>query len=260
MDEKTMAKLEATYEKAQGRLLNAVPSGQVVIQGQAVLDRLGIRATLFVCPGLVDTDRPFWWEVVDAALALGIRPGTVAADARDEELALHMKVLPDARRRALVAELEEAVVERTGQPLRRRQVTEAELRGWGEAGHGIGNHTWDHPCLDRCDPESQLEQVAAADRWLRERWPSSLRVFAYPNGNWSPATEDALTRYGYRLAVLFDHRLSRVSAPPLRLSRLRISSDAPLSRFRSILSGTHSSALRLGARLRRKPAPADAPP
>ena len=65
------------------------------------------------------------------------------------------------------------------------------------------------------------------------------------------AIERLLAEDGYRLAVLFDHRLTPRTALPLRLSRLRVGADANLPRFRSILSGFHPAGLAVSSRLRR---------
>ncbi len=47
-----------------------------------------------------------------------------------------------------------------------------------------------------------------------------------------------LRRLGYDVAFLFDHRLAAVpAADPFRVSRLRISSDAPVARLKTMLSG-----------------------
>ncbi|MGH3922842.1 MAG: polysaccharide deacetylase family protein, partial [Pseudonocardiaceae bacterium] len=211
----------------------------VVESGQPVLDRYGIRATLFVCPGVVDTDQPFWWQVVGIALGAGITVRLGGRTWTDKRLITYLKTLSDEERRAIVATLLADLVGRTGTSPARRQVTTQQLSHWVDGGHRLGNHTWDHPCLDRCSPEEQERQVYEAARWLATHLPGVDPVFAYPNGNWSPRTEAALAASGCCIGLEFDHRLARVTEPPLHWSRLRVDTWAPLNRFRAIVSGAH---------------------
>ncbi len=221
----------------------------VVDHAQGVLEGLGISATLFVCPGLVDTHAPYWWEVIDQALASGLAPVVDGRPWRDGSLVAHLKTRPDADRRAVVQQVTRDLERATGALPTTRQLTTEELRGWLAAGHDVGNHTWDHPCLGTCDPRAQREQVERAHAWLRDLVPDAACSFAYPNGDWTPETESALRDLGYEVGAVFDHRLAGPNVDWLRVSRLRLSSDDPLSRCRAVMSGGHSALLNLvGAR------------
>ena len=77
---------------------------------------------------------------------------------------------------------------------------------------------------------------------------SAPTVFAWPNGNAAAPALSVLRDLGYRLVATFDHRICSSSPDPWALSRLRVDTDADLTRFRSIVSGAHSAAFqRLGA-------------
>jgi peptidoglycan/xylan/chitin deacetylase (PgdA/CDA1 family) len=216
---------------------------------QPILDGLGLTATAYVCTGVIGTTEPFWWEVIRAA----DRHGTLSEDFADDEPAnveAVLKRLPDPCRRDAVALVRSSLEEHLGAPLEQPQATIPQLRTWLRAGHGIGNHTVDHPCLDRCTPEEQGRQVTEAHEWLATAVDHPPRTFAYPNGNWAAATEDVLRRHGYETALGFDHRLTRLPRHPLRLSRLRLDADAEQGRVEAIVSGSHPGlmALRDGVR------------
>ena len=121
-----------------------------------------------------------------------------------------------------------------------------QLESWMSAGMELGNHTWDHPCLDRCTADEQRRQIAEADRWLEGLGAfERCRLFAYPNGDWTPDSERFLEELGYDIALLFDHRLADVARTnPLRVSRVRLDTAAPVERARAILSGGHSMVYR----------------
>jgi len=206
-----------------------------------------IPATLFVCPGLVGRAEPFWWDLVEWALRIGIEPELDGRRWSDSTLVTYLKTLPDRERRAFVRDLSAAVADRDG--LNSSQLDCDQLHEWLSQGYEIGNHSWDHPCLDRCTPSDQESQVVRAHETLRELTGHEPNLFAYPNGNWSSATDQVLRRLGYRLALVCDHRLSSLRSDPFRLSRLRIDADAPPPRFRAIASGAHSALFQVPGRV-----------
>lgn len=113
------------------------------------------------------------------------------------------------------------------------------MRRWLDLGHEIGNHTWDHPCLDRCTSSEQEEQLRKAHDWLVAAGVKP-RFMAYPNGDWTETSAEVARQLGYVGSLLFDHRLARMRSDPHRISRLRIDAGAESSRVESIVSGAHS--------------------
>lgn len=213
----------------------------VLANAAPLLTSYGVPATMFVCPAVVDTSDPLWWQVVEAAGSLGVMPATGTVGTGLPAVRRWLKSSPDEERRAFVAACERSL-RAAGHDRDRRQLTTQELRAWTSQGHTLGNHTWDHPVLPRCTPAEQVTQVDRAHTWLGDTLPGQPLLFAYPNGDWTATTELRLRHLGYSAAVLFDHSVARLTHGPLRLSRLRVSSTAPVRRFRAILSGAHSAA------------------
>lgn len=201
----------------------------VVSDGLPVLRAAGVPATMFVCPGLIESGEPTWWSRVEHS-ELGVLRALIPVPVgRAPDAVAYLKTVPDPARRALVAELPDG---RAG-----RQLSDAELDEWLDAGFQVGNHSWDHPLLDRCSEDDQRSQVARADAWLRARVPGWTPVFAYPNGNWSSTVVAELDRLGYALAVLHDHRPARSLADPYRISRYDVRADDGIDRYRGVVSG-----------------------
>ncbi len=67
-----------------------------------------------------------------------------------------------------------------------------------EAGHAIGNHSWDHPSLPLLRPRAVRAQI----RWCREALGGhDCGLFRPPYGDQTPATQWAAVRQGYRVVA-----------------------------------------------------------
>ncbi len=212
----------------------------VVANGLPTLVRLGIPATMFVCPGLIESGEPFWWRVTDHAPERALaacRAAGVTVTGADPTAAL--KLVDDERRRQVVAELLGELDGLEGSaPPDWRQLDDGELDRWLGAGMALGNHSWDHPCLDRCSPAEQVDQVRRADEWLTVCLGAPPRSFAYPNGNFSEVVDGELRALSYDVGLLYDNRLTDLdSLPSLQLSRLMLEADQPAARLVGVLSG-----------------------
>jgi peptidoglycan/xylan/chitin deacetylase (PgdA/CDA1 family) len=200
------------------------------------LEARGIPAVVYVVAGLVGTDTLPWTAEARRLWAAGGRvEGMDAADGRG--LVRSLKQVPDDRRRTALDELRAtAAGPRPSEP----QLTIADLRRLEAGGVAVGNHSLTHPCLPRCDDATVEHEVTEAHRLLTDALGHEPRTFAYPNGDADDRAAAAVVGAGYAAGFVFDHRLSDVPpADPLRISRLRVSSDEGLDRFRIIVSGLH---------------------
>ena len=218
----------------------------VLEAGLPLLRERGLPAVAFVIAGLLDTDRPFWWsEVAELARRGGVAEGISAPSPRDVAVAL--KRVPDERRRAAIQELR-ATADGGAEPA--HQLSADEVRTLESAGVAIGNHTWSHPCLSRCEDEVVRREIEKSHVRLTEVLGHAPIVFAYPDGDRDARAVSHLRGLGYRAAFLFDHRLSAERpADPFAVSRLRINSDATVDRMQTIASGLHPSLLRARRRV-----------
>ena len=248
--------IASTYAPVSGKQVMAARRGDAVLPDRALwvtfddgdpsvvahatdaLTQRRIPATLFVCPGLIVNKRAPWWEIV---LEAGRRSHGAAIDGRNlvgTSLVTALKSVPDFQRRDICAEIEQAAG-----PLPIEALSLDELGRWQQAGLEIGNHTWDHPCLDRCTPEEQTQQIRRAHDWLDEHFQPEVPLFAYPNGDQTDHAEGVLRTLGYDGGLLFDHRVNSPAQaldPSRELSRLRIDASGALPRTRAIISGVHA--------------------
>ena len=218
----------------------------VVTNGLPTLERLGIPATMFICPGLIETGTPFWWQVTDWAMEHA--PERAMAYAEEGDLTEECKVVSDGRRRHIIDELLEAMG--SARAPQWRQLSTDELAAWTGAGMALGNHTWDHPCLDQCNEAVQQEQVQRAHDWLTDHLGRPPLSFAYPNGNFAEPVDRAVADLNYGLAVLYDNKLTPVDSNPLQLSRVMLEADQPAKRLVGVLSGAQPVAREWRERVR----------
>jgi peptidoglycan/xylan/chitin deacetylase (PgdA/CDA1 family) len=203
--------------------------------GVPILQGLGLPAVVFIVAGLLDTDTPFWWVEAEALVGR-VRPSN-GHRGSPAEAVREMKRLPDAERREALAALRRAAAP---EEIRTPQLRSEELRAMHASGIEIGNHTWSHPCLDRCDDAGVAEEVVRAHDALREVLGRAPRLFAYPNGNRDARVPPLLRELGYDACFLFDHRIGRFPpGDPYAVSRVRVNSTTSMDRFRIILSGLH---------------------
>jgi peptidoglycan/xylan/chitin deacetylase (PgdA/CDA1 family) len=207
----------------------------VLDDGLPILAERGIPAVAFVVAGLLSTDRDFWWSsVMDLVAAGGSVPGNEGMTGPD--LIRHLKRVANQARIEAIADLERSAGR---PPAKRPQLTKDDLSALQRGGIEIGNHTWSHPCLNRCDESTIESEIVDAHRSLAQTLGAPPKWFAYPNGDWDERAEAVLTRLGYQLAFLFDHRMADLAGSPLRVSRLRVNSDTSTDRFAIISSGLH---------------------
>lgn len=200
-----------------------------------ILVERSIPSVAFIVAGLVSTEKDFWWSETSNL----VRAGGVAAgleDLDERELVRHLKNVDNDRRLAIIDQLRQSAPT-PAQP--RRQLSWEELRTLVRSGVTIGNHTWSHPCLNRCNARTIRDEIERAHQAVSNIADEETRWFAYPNGDWDSAAESVLVELGYRIGFLFDHRPADVNLPPLRVSRLRVNSDTTADRFATILSGLH---------------------
>lgn len=195
-----------------------------------------VPGVAFVVAGHVGSDQPFWWEEVEALVHVGAAPTTLPK-ASAAEVVRWMKTLNNDWRLAEMELLREASPEPAP---RMAQLSPAELRQLQAGGIEIGNHTFSHPCLTRCDEITIEAEMTSAQNKLAEILGAPPRAIAYPNGDADSRVLEAADRVGFRAGFLFDHRLKRTSTRrPLEISRLRVSTLDSRQRFQAIVCGLH---------------------
>ncbi|HEY5898023.1 MAG TPA: polysaccharide deacetylase family protein [Burkholderiales bacterium] len=203
-----------------------------------ILRKLGLTATFFVCPGLIDRGEWLWnHEARQRLLSLpkeevGELAAHVGAPEEVEGFIEWMKTLPLAERRQVEARIREATprFSPTGE-----QRAQFDLAPWAELKKldpqvvTIGSHTLTHPILTSLTAEETEAEMRESRFALERRLERAVTQFCYPNGNLNDAALESARRH-YRSAVTVDpgflddaadaHQLPRFAAHPRGMKRL----------------------------------------
>jgi peptidoglycan/xylan/chitin deacetylase (PgdA/CDA1 family) len=189
-----------------------------------VLKKLGLPATFFVCPGLIDRAAWLWNHEARQRLRYA---GEAA------EVVEWMKTLPSRLRQEVEARLRQVT---PGFSPSRAERADFDLATWDELRSldprivSIGSHTLTHPILPLSPPQELEAEVAESRRRIEAELQRPAELFAYPNGAYDETVRDCVRRH-YRIAVAVEERpltpasdpylLPRVSAPKgaLRLAK-----------------------------------------
>jgi len=181
-----------------------------------ILKKHGIRATIFLCSGLVGTNRHFWFET-----------------AMNRSLREKLKRLPDSKRLAALAEM--GFSEATEQALP-QALSEDEIEEMKQV-VDFQSHTVYHPMLQNCPESRALEEISDSKSQLERKLGLVVNALAYPNGEYSAREIEAAKRSGYKCAVSMDCGFNSRTTPAFQLKRFCMNDDGELDELLVKASG-----------------------
>lgn len=141
-----------------------------------------IKPTIFLCSGIVGTNRHFWFLEINANL--GERLKLVSQEERLDELRkigyTDQKEFGD-RQALSSSEL-------------------SELKGIFD----FQSHTVTHPCLTKCTDQKAWEEISESKSGLEKMLDSPITVISYPNGDYSEREVKMAKDAGYRCGITVD--------------------------------------------------------
>ena len=174
-----------------------------------ILRKLGIAATFFVCPGLIEEGRWLWTHEMRRRFdyaGRGLRQELAAelgAPALLEPFIEWMKSLDLSTRKRVEARLREATARFVPTAADRDAFDLAgwrELRALDPATVSVGSHSMTHPILPALSAAELQFELRDSRRAIEAKLPGPAELFAYPNGD-VDANALACARRYYRIAV-----------------------------------------------------------
>ena len=192
-----------------------------------ILKRYGIPATVYVCPGLIDSGSGFWWDHVvryfrhtqhrDFVLTNVLEGAKV-----DVKAALPRLYLRNIKTKHLAAErvikifkgmpesklpqLMKCLLEELGLSQGKIPTSNHALLSWSqiremsEDGMDIGSHTMTHPMLSHLTEHQIREEFANANQRIFEVVRQPVRGLVYPSGDYNESCGRIAMECGLRYA------------------------------------------------------------
>ena len=179
-----------------------------------VLRAHDVPATFFVCPGVLDSRRVGWWDLIAYFIrhtkkpALTVRGTTRAIEAAGPHLLHMMKLRTASETEGLMGEVSAAC----GVPMPDAAAQSEQFMTWDEVlevsrnGVAIGSHTHTHRVLATLDEDAQRWELSESRATLEARLGRPPRTLAYPVGGYdhfTPATMRIAREVGYEGAFSF---------------------------------------------------------
>jgi peptidoglycan/xylan/chitin deacetylase (PgdA/CDA1 family) len=161
-----------------------------------------IPVTIFLCSGVVDTRRHFWF--------LEQYPGM-----QKEAL----KQITNQKRLAGLAQAGFQHEREYEGPV--QALTKVEIEEMKPAVNFQG-HTVFHPCLHTCSDEEARMEIFHCKKTLEQTFGLPVNALAYPNGDYSLRDIELLKAAGYSCAITVDFGFNNLHTDPYRLKRLSI--------------------------------------
>jgi len=188
-----------------------------------LLQRDGIPFAVFICPGLVGKQLPFWpervalvWKAAEHDTQLSDQFASICRKSFTtmefspfsrtrcsfEQLLQSMKELPSAARDELVQELLALAPAGSDEPSLDATMGWEETRTVAQSGGQIGSHTIHHEILTSLPRKDALREISHSKFMIEDALGAGCNTFAYPNGDWAPEIQQIVAEQGYSQAFI----------------------------------------------------------
>jgi poly-beta-1,6-N-acetyl-D-glucosamine N-deacetylase len=181
-----------------------------------ILEKHEIQSTVFLCSGLVDTNRHFWFEIE-----------------MSDSLRQALKHVQDEDRLKVLARMGFA---ETAEHASRQALSGAEIEEM-KPFVDFQSHTVYHPLLPQCSDQRVFDEISNSKFQLENKLALHVRALAYPNGDYSAREVVTAEKCGYQCALTLDFGFNSRTTPAFQLKRICINDDAGLDELLVRASG-----------------------
>jgi peptidoglycan/xylan/chitin deacetylase (PgdA/CDA1 family) len=184
-----------------------------------ILKQYGVKATVFLTTGGLDSRKPLWFEQLAQAVKKTPReftdleidiPRRFWMRTQQERLQTNgrlfqlLRTMDDAARREWLPEILRQLGAVDDGARSEKMLTWDQIRLMNANGIDFGGHTVNHPFLSQLSPSQTAWEVSECKRRIEEEIQKPVYYFAYPNGreeDFDAVNKEVLRTVGYRAAV-----------------------------------------------------------
>lgn len=210
----------------QGKSENKLPKKALIITFDdghignydllSVLKKYNIPITIFLCSGIINTNRNFWFKYPE-----------INKPSEEFKKISNSERLSELQKMGFIETNEYS----EPQALNRNQIEEmADFVNFQ-------SHTKYHPCLPQCDDNEAHKEIYGSKKKLEEEYNFNINTIAYPNGDYSQRIVSITKKSGYDCGITIDHGFNTLSSDLFRLKRLSTNDTSDLNEFIVRVSG-----------------------
>ncbi len=181
-----------------------------------VIQKLNIPVTIFLCGGIADTNRHFWFTHQHPHLTSG-----------------DLKRVPNHEKLSMLAQTGFSVIKEYDEP---QALTKAQILEMSRCVN-FQSHTMFHPCLPMCHDDEAAYEIFQSKTILETDYNLTINAFAYPNGDYADRDIRLLQKAGYECAITVDYGFNTTHTNLFRLKRLSVNDTDHLDELIAKASG-----------------------
>lgn len=182
-----------------------------------LLERYDIPATIFLCSGIVDTNRHFWWS------------HKTDNDYSREDL----KKIPNKERLEI---LRGFGFEQTKEFDDRQALSKNDIEDM-KAMVDFQSHTEFHPVLPNCTTSEAYKEISQSKKDLEEKYGLKIYALSYPNGDYSDRDISIAKKEGYTCGITVDVGFNSQNTDVFKLKRFSIRDGSDINELLVKASG-----------------------
>ncbi len=172
-----------------------------------IIKKLNIPITIFLCSDIVDTDKQYWFK-----------------QDLDEITKEKLKKLTNIKR---IEYLETHQKTNKCSLYQRFALSKSEIIEMSK-NIDFQSHSMNHPCLPYCTDEESRTEIRNSKIQLEQKFGLKIRIFSYPNGDYSEREINYLKENGYEAGVTCDLWFNDINTDLFQLKRLDIRDEADI--------------------------------
>ena len=184
-----------------------------------VIKKLSLPITIFLCSGLINTNRKYWFTLD-----------------LNKKLKNQLKTTSNNQRLNILSDLGyyEKKEFKTKQALQKNHII--EMKDYVN----FQSHTFFHPCLPRCNDKEANFEIGQSKYLLENEYNIKINALSYPNGDYCERDIKICKNLGYECGITVDPGYNSFKSDLFRLKRFSVNDTSDINELAVKSSGFYS--------------------